>query len=169
MFAPTHHDLWRIGGGALGGLLVGAVVKLVGLDAFTLLLGQAPGDITGGPEGVLLGGAVGLGSVLASRTGRRRFLPLAALPAAVAGTGIALLGGRLMGGSLHRVAEVFPASRLRLDRLGGLMGETGFGSVAQAVTAGLEGWLFGLGVVAALWFTRRALESEGSGWHGPAR
>lgn len=169
VFAPSHRDLWRIGGGAVGGLLVGAVVKLVGLDAFTLLLGQAPRDITGGPEGVLLGAAVGLGSVLASRMGRRRFLPLVALPAAVAGVAIALFGGRLMGGSLHSVAEVFPASRLRLDHLGGLVGEAGFGSVAQAVTAGLEGWLFGLGVVAGLWLTRRALESEGAGWHGPAR
>lgn len=169
VYAPGHRNLWSMAGGALGGLLVGAVVKLVGLDAFTLMLGQAPRDITGGPEGALLGAAVGLGSVLASRTSRRRWLPLAALPAAVAGVAIALGGGRLMGGSLHSVAEVFPASRLRLDHLGGLVGEAGFGPVAQAVTAGMEGWLFGLGVIAALWLTRRALESERADWHGSAR
>ena len=51
---------WSIAGGAAGGLVVGAVVKLLGLDAFNLLLGQSPGDITGAAEGVLLGGAVGL-------------------------------------------------------------------------------------------------------------
>jgi hypothetical protein len=29
-------------GGALGGLLVGALVKLIGIDAFTLLVGRSP-------------------------------------------------------------------------------------------------------------------------------
>jgi hypothetical protein len=33
-------------GGGLGGLIVGASAKLLGLDAFNLLLGAAPGDIT---------------------------------------------------------------------------------------------------------------------------
>jgi DNA-binding winged helix-turn-helix (wHTH) protein len=41
---------WRIVGGAAGGMLVGAIVKLLGLDAFGLLLGQSPGDITGAPR-----------------------------------------------------------------------------------------------------------------------
>ena len=54
-------------GGAVGGLVVGAVAKLLGLDAFNLLFGQSPGDITGAAEGALLGGAVGLGAWLASR------------------------------------------------------------------------------------------------------
>src|SRR4051794_9690576 len=38
---------WLIGGGAIGGLIIGATVKLLGLDAFTLLIGRSPGDITG--------------------------------------------------------------------------------------------------------------------------
>lgn len=50
---------WSIFGGAAGGLLVGAFVKLLGLDVFNLLFGQSPGDITGGGEGALLGAAVG--------------------------------------------------------------------------------------------------------------
>jgi len=44
-------------GGALGGFLVGALGQLIGQDAFLLLFGQAPGDITGALEGLLLGGA----------------------------------------------------------------------------------------------------------------
>src|SRR3954451_4826630 len=66
-FGSGRPPQWSIAGGALGGLVVGAVVKLLGLDAFNLLLGQAPGDITGPFEGVLLGGAVGLGAWLATR------------------------------------------------------------------------------------------------------
>ncbi len=50
---------WMIVGGAVGGLVVGALVKLVAVDAFSLLLGRSPGDITGAAEGLVLGGAVG--------------------------------------------------------------------------------------------------------------
>ena len=59
--APARPPL-RILGGAAGGMVVGGVVKLLGLDAFNLLLGQSPGDITGGGEGLLLGGGVGVGA-----------------------------------------------------------------------------------------------------------
>ena len=60
-------DAWSIVGGAGGGLLVGAVVKLLGADASTLLFGRSPGDITGAPEGALLGAAVGLAAWLTVR------------------------------------------------------------------------------------------------------
>ncbi len=56
---------WSIGGGALGGLIVGALVRLIGIDAFDLLFGQSPGNITGGAEGLVLGAAVGLACWLA--------------------------------------------------------------------------------------------------------
>ena len=52
-FAPYRPWQWCIIGGAFGGLLVGAVVKLLGLDAFNLLFGQSPGDIIGPSEGGL--------------------------------------------------------------------------------------------------------------------
>jgi DNA-binding winged helix-turn-helix (wHTH) protein len=153
---------WSIAGGALGGLIVGAIVKLLGLDAFRLLLGQTPGDITGPLEGVLLGGAVGLGAWLANRGSRslRRGAALAALAGGAAGIVIPLLGGRLMGGSLDSLASHFPASRLRLDRIGGLLGESGFGPISQAVTGGLEGALFGACVVGAMILVRRLNETR---------
>ena len=164
-FAPARHGLWAVVGGAAGGLIVGAVVKLVGLDAFTLLFGQSPGGITGAPEGALLGGAVGLGASLANGMAARFSRPvriaIAGLLAAAAGLVIALLGGRLMGGSLQLLAERFPQSRLRLDHLGGLFGEAGFGLISQAVTAGLEGGLFGVCVVGALMAVRRSLRTGG--------
>ena len=153
---------WSIAGGAIGGLVVGAVVKLLGLDAFNLLFGQSPGDITGAPEGALLGGAVGLGVWLAGRGPRplplRRSMAAAAAAGAVAGVLIPLLGGRLMGGSLELLAQGFPDSRLRLDSIGGLFGEDGFGPISQIVTGGLEGALFGGCMVGAMILARRGLE-----------
>jgi DNA-binding winged helix-turn-helix (wHTH) protein len=131
-FATARH--WSIAGGALGGLIVGGVVKLFGLDAFNLLFGQSPGDITGAAEGAL-----------------------AALAGAAAGILIPLLGGRLMGGSLDLLARQFQGSRLRLDWIGGLFGESGFGPVSQIVTGGLEGALFGGCIVGALILARRGL------------
>lgn len=147
---------WRlsIAGGALGGLLVGAAAKLLGLDAFNLLLGQSPGDITGAPEGLVLGASVGFGLWFGARKGAspwtRRSAVAAALAGAVAGIAIPLLGGRLMGGSLDLLARSFPNSRLRLDQVGALLRETGFGPAAQAATGALEGALFGACVVGAM-------------------
>ena len=152
-------------GGACGGLLVGAIVKLLGIDAFNLLFGQSPGDITGAAEGALLGGAVGLGAWAGSRSAGsprlRRSVAAAALAGGVAGIVIALLGGRLMAGSLDLLARQFPNSRLRLDQIGGLFGETGFGPVSQIVTGGLEGALFGGCIVGAMILARRSLSGNG--------
>jgi len=149
---------WKIIGGAVGGLFVGAVTKLLGLDAFNLLLGRSPGDITGASEGLLLGAAVGLGALLASRTnGLRRAAFGAAALGGSAGVLIILLGGRLMGGSLQLLSVQFPDSRLRLDEVGVLFGEDGFGPISHVVTGGLEGALFAGCVVGVMTLAQRSL------------
>lgn len=143
---------WIVLGGAGGGMLVGALVKLIGLDAFGLLFGHSPGDITGAFEGALLGGAVGLGAWLARGQARslRRGIAVAAFIGGAAGLLIALLGGRMMGGSLDLLARSLPASRLRLDPIGALFGEPAFGPVSHAVTGALEGALFAAGIVGGM-------------------
>ena len=154
-FMPRRQEPWFLVGGAWGGLLVGAVVRLVGLDAFALLFGSAPRAMTGAGEGVLLGAAIGAG-VWIARGRRRRIAVLAGgVLTAAAGAGAALLGGRLMGGSLAALAAQFPAARLRLDHLGALFGESTFGPVSQAATAGLEGAVFGAAMVLALSLQQR--------------
>ena len=161
-FAAGRIGPWTIAGGALGGLIVGAFVKLLGLDAFTLLFGSSPGDITGAFEGFVIGGAVGLGTWLASRSAQLRTGTIfAALIGGVAGALIPLLGGRLMGGSLALLAEHFPGSRLRLDTIGKLFGESGFGPLTQSITGALEGALFCGCMVAAMLLAKRQLEGRG--------
>jgi DNA-binding winged helix-turn-helix (wHTH) protein len=141
-------------GGAVGGLLVGALGQLIGQDAFLLLFGQAPGDITGAFEGLLLGAAVGLGDDFARRFAnqwdRRRCVGQAALLGAVAGVAIALSGGRLLGGSLVALADSFPDARLHLDPLGSLPG-----AVGAVLTSALEGAWFSACLVGALGLVRR--------------
>jgi transcriptional regulator HilA, main transcriptional regulator of SPI1 len=139
-------------GGAVGGLLVGAFGKLIGNDAFLLLFGHAPGDITGALEGLLLGAAVGLADDLSRRFAWsiQRNLLLAAAIGAVAGLLIAMTGGHLLGGSLAALADSFPDARLHLDPLGALLGP-----FAASVTNALEGAWFSLCLVGALLLARR--------------
>lgn len=160
-FARARSGWLTIVGGAGGGLVVGACTKLLGLDAFNLLFGQSPGDITGAGEGALLGGAVGLGAWLASRgaspASLGRGLGLAALTGGVGGVTVTLAGGKLMGGSLDLLARQFLGSRLSLDPLGALFGESGFGPISRLVTGGIEGLLFGGFIVAAMMIARQGI------------
>lgn len=152
---------WSAVGGAIGGLVVGASAKLLGLDAFNLLVGKSPGDITGATEGLLLGGAVGFGgwlaSILPGRFSVRRGMALAALSGGIMGVAITSMGGRMMAGSLDLLATQFPDSRVRLDQLGALFGETGLGPISRMVTGGLEGALFGGCLVGAMIIAHRDL------------
>jgi hypothetical protein len=144
---------WSVAGAAAGGLLTGAVVKLIGSDAFSLLLGRAPGNVTGASEGAVIGAGVGIGWLLARRRGGnvslRRKAGVAGLAGCVAGLAVAALGGRMMAGSLDLVAGRFAGSQLRLNQLGALLGEDGFGPLSRLVTSGLEGGLFTACVVVA--------------------
>ena len=147
---------WTVAGGAVGGLVVGGLVKLLGIDAFNLLLGRSPGDITGGAEGAALGAAVGLGAWLSNRTSLRRGAAYAGAAGGLAGALIVLFGGLLMGGSLDLLGRSFPSSRLRIDQLGALVGEDGFGPISRLVTGALEGGLFSACVIGAMILARRA-------------
>jgi DNA-binding winged helix-turn-helix (wHTH) protein len=149
-----HFTFAGLVGGAAGGLLVGAFGKLIGHDAFLLLFGKAPDNMTGALEGLLLGAAVGLADDLGQRfpaDGRiQRNVMVAAAIGAVAGLLIAVMGGHLLGGSLVRLAESFPDARLHLDPLGPLLGP-----FAAGVTNVLEAAWFSLCLVGALMLARR--------------
>jgi hypothetical protein len=146
-------------GGSAAGLVTGAFGKLIGLDAFNLLLGRSPGAITGATEGALIGLALGGAAWVASRredpAAFRRGVAAGGLAGGVTGVILNLTGGRLVGGSLELLARGFPESRLRLDPIGAVFGEAGFGPVSRTVTGGVEGALFGACVVGALILARR--------------
>lgn len=157
--APPQ-PLSLIAGGAAGGVLIGALAKMIGLDAFALLFGRAPAAMTGAPEGLLLGTVVGLLVWLARVTSARRgaTLPIAlAVPAGImAGALIAFSGGRLMAGSLAGLAAQFTESRIRLDRIGALFGDAQFGPLSLAFTTAFEAMLFVTCVVAGILFFPRS-------------
>lgn len=149
-FAARRPGPFLLLGSAVGGSVVGAAVRLAGLDTFSLLFGSLPTAMTGGGEGLVLGAAIGAGLWIARDKPKRVALLTGAVLTGSAAVVVALLGGRLMGGSLAALAAQFPGARLRLDHIGSLFGEATFGPVSQAATAGLEGALFGSAMVAAL-------------------
>jgi hypothetical protein len=145
-------------GGAMGGLAVGGAVNLLGTDAFNLLLGQSPGDVTGAAEGALIGLAVGLGAYWERRDDERsvrRSAALAGLAGGAAGAIIPLLGGQMLSGSLDALAATFPQSRFQLDQLGLLIGESDFGTASRVLSGWLEGALFASCIIVAIGFARR--------------
>ena len=138
--------------GALAGLVVGGGVHLIASDAFDLMLGAGPVRFTGAGEGMALGGASGLACWLAMRlrASARGAAVLGAAIGMVAGASIALAGGRLMAGSLQALADGVPGSRLSLDALGEIVGESGFGARTLLVTTALEAALFAACVAGGL-------------------
>lgn len=149
LFRPAH-KAWAIAGAAVGGMLVGAVADLLGLDAFNLLFGRSLAGITGAPEGALLGAALALGGLLGGGAeAPHSWRPVlgAGVVAGAAGVLIPLAGGQLFAGSLNSLAAAFADSRLQVHALGGLFGDAHFGTLTQALLGGLEALLFAVCVV----------------------
>lgn len=159
---------WRtlalvLGGGA-GGALVGALGNGLARGLLVTLAGRDVPSIGGADEGLWIGAAAGLAYGLATRSpeggmasphGWRRARPALATAAAcaLAAMAITATGGALGATSLHHLAEHFPDSRVRLDAMGRLAGEPGFGPRTRPALGAWEGLLFGGGLVWGL--TRR--------------
>jgi DNA-binding winged helix-turn-helix (wHTH) protein len=145
------------GGGAVGGLAVGAIVRMIASDTLNLLFGHAPRGLTGATEGAALGLASGLAVWLAGRApvSRRRSALLGAALGGIGGLLLALGGARLMAGSLDLFAQTYPDSRLRLDQLAAIFGDRGFGRTSLIFANMLEGALFAACVAAAMALARR--------------
>lgn len=161
---PSDRWQWSTAGGMLGGLAIGGITKLLGLDAFALLFGASPLGMTGPAEGALLGAALGLAAWI-SLDRRLAFGGSAAVGGLAGGTAgllAILLGGHLLGGSLNLLAHGFAGARFRLDAIGALLGENGFGRMSEALTATIEGGLFGICVASALAFCRQPGYGDGT-------
>ena len=146
-----------IGGGAAGGMLVGAFGETLGRDAIAALTGASVPQTTGLMEGAILGLAAGSAVALSLHTAlrRRAVLVLGALAGALAGLAIALTGGSLLGRSLMFLESAFPRSDLAMARIGHLFGEAGFHHVTQAASSGLEGAIFVACIAWASLYLRR--------------
>ncbi|MXY24773.1 MAG: transcriptional regulator [Acidobacteria bacterium] len=150
--------------GALSGLVVGATAHLLARLVLEGLFGRDLSPPVGAVEGLVLGGAVGLGYGLATPTteggmatphglARVRVALLTGLACALA-AGMLGWSGRFLGAmSLDFMAQSFPGSQVGLAPLARLLGEQEPGVVTRAAISTFEGLMFGTGLAAGL--TRR--------------
>ena len=159
---------WRgpalVVGGALGGGVVGLALHVLAIYALQTLFGGDLSRVLGGYEGLMLGGALGLGYAAATPTteggmatprGRARVLAAAIAGAccAAAAVGLAATGSYLPAMSLDFMARSFPGSDVGLRPAALLLGENEPGLHTSMAISGCEGFLFGFGLVLGL--TRR--------------
>ena len=150
--------------GAASGLTVAAAAHLLGRLVLEGLFGRDLSPLTGAVEGLVLGGAVGLGYGVATPTAeggmatphglaRVRAALLAGLACALA-AGMLGWSGRFLGAmSLDFMAQSFPGSQVGLAPLARLLGEPEPGVVTRVAISAFEGLMFGSGLCAGL--TRR--------------
>jgi DNA-binding winged helix-turn-helix (wHTH) protein len=151
-------------GGAIGGGLVGMAVQWLTRWGLSALVGlDLP--IGGGLEGVVIGGATGLGVALATvgtpdgpaaRRSRLHVALTTAFGSGLAALALALAGRSLVSGSIHAIANAASGSHASLAPLGQLIGETGFGPLSGAIMAFIEGAGFGIGLGYGLFRRPRA-------------
>ena len=147
--------------GAASGLTVGATAHLLGRLVLESLFGRDLSPLTGAVEGLVLGGAVGLGYGLATPTAeggmatphglaRIRVAALTGLACALA-AGMLGWSGRSLGAmSLDFMAQSFPGSQVGLAPLARLLGEQEPGVVTRVAISAFEGLMFGSGLAAGL-------------------
>jgi hypothetical protein len=150
-------------GGAAGGGVVGAVVQWLALWTLTAVFGLAV-TTGGGIEGLVIGGAAGLGYALAAPRaggglaalrGTQRFRAIGhiVIATALAALALTLAGRPLVGGTIHKIAQQSRGAQATLTPLGRLVGEPDFGPLTRGLIGTGEGALFGVGL--ALGLTRR--------------
>jgi DNA-binding winged helix-turn-helix (wHTH) protein len=156
--------------GAISGAMVAAIAQIVMRALFDSLLGVRGVFHAGAVEGLVIGGAAGIGYAVATRqppgggiaapAGRRRLVVAATvgLFTATGATALALSGRVLVGGLVNAIARSFPDTQLVLAPLGYLIGEPDFGPVTRALLSGFEGGVFGSALAWGL--TRRPQESR---------
>ncbi len=150
--------------GAASGLTVAAAAHLLGRLVLEGLFGRDLSPLTGAVEGLVLGGAVGLGYGLATPTAEGGMatphglarVRAALLTGLACGLAAGMLGwsGRFLGAmSLDFMAQSFPGSQVGLAPLARLLGEPEPGVVTRVAISAFEGLMFGSGLAAGL--TRR--------------
>ena len=154
-------------GAAGAGAFAGSAIEWLARLSLRALVGVHV-EMGGGLEGLVVGGAAGLGYALATSRveglaaprGRAR-VRVAALTALACGLGayaMSAAGRPLVGGSIHAVAQASQGSQIALTPLGRIIGEPDFGRTTRALIGMGEGLFFGAGL--ALGITRRARSSS---------
>ena len=159
----SRRALGLMTGAASSGWFVGCAAQWLGRWSLATLVGLHV-QVGGCVEGVVLGGAAGLGYALATRRtegglaaprGRQRFgvAAITGFACALGALALSSSGRPLVGGTIHAIAQASAGSHAVLTPIARLIGEPDFGPWSRAVIGAGEAGLFGFGL--ALGLTRR--------------
>jgi DNA-binding winged helix-turn-helix (wHTH) protein len=155
VLARSRRALALVACGALAGALVAGIAAVVLRALLEGLFGLHLVHSGGAIDGLVLGAAAGIGYAattshpdgggLAAPRGRRRIVTAAAVGAccAVGAAALTVSGRPLVGGLVHEIARASRDAELVLGPLGHLIGEPGFGRLAQVILSTFEGAAFG--------------------------
>jgi hypothetical protein len=141
-----HSPYWSIVGATVGGMLIGGLAHLIGVDTFLALFGQRLKGVAGAYEGGLIGLGLSVGRHIGLhwRISKRWLIHLlAAVGAMLAAILLTLIQGNLFSASIETIAHSFAQSQIKLETLSVLFGEAHFGEVSRLILGALEGFLFG--------------------------
>ncbi len=152
-----HSQWWTVVGGTLGGMLIGGIVNLIGVDILRALFGQELIDITGALEGAILGFCLSLGMTIAEQLYPQKILPkviTAAFAATLGAITLSLFKGNLFSGSIAAITRSFANAEIKFEPLASLIGEGHFGLLSKLILSSIEGFFFGGLLMAGLEFFR---------------
>lgn len=146
-YVTYRHSLWwMVVGGTVGGLLIGSLINLIGVDILRTLFGQKLINITGALEGTILGFCLSLGLTISENfypNKRLAKILTAALFSTIGAIALSLFEGNLFSGSIAAIARSFDKSQINLEPLASMLGEVHFGLASRLVLSSIEGFLFG--------------------------
>lgn len=162
--ARSRRGLALVAGGALGGVAIGVLAHVVVRWTLEGLFGLTIATIGGPLDGLVVGGAAGVGYALTTRRrggglatprgrARTRTVVTVALCCGAATLLLAAGGRPLVGGLIDSVARASQGSHLALAPLGRLVGDPDYGPRTRTFWGGFEGALLGAGLAFGL--TRR--------------
>jgi DNA-binding winged helix-turn-helix (wHTH) protein len=147
--------------GALGGAIAGAASHLLAQWTIQGLFGRDMSPIGGSFEGLVMGGAIGLGYALATPRPeggmatpagwtRARVAALTGLAGALAALALAATGSHLGAMSLDFMARSFPGSQVSFEPIAHLLGESAPGWLTRVAIGTGEGFAFACGLAFGL-------------------
>lgn len=146
-YVTYRHSLWwMVVGGTIGGLLIGSLINLIGVDILRALFGQELINITGALEGTILGFCLSLGLTISEifyPKNRLAKILTTALFSTIGAIALSLFEGNLFSGSIAAIAKSFGKSQINLEPLASLLGEGHFGLLSRLFLSSIEGFLFG--------------------------
>ncbi len=140
-----HSKWWTVVGGTLGGLIIGALVNIIGIDILKVLFGQQLIKITGAFEAAVLGFWLSLAFVFAEQKIRKKSLKIliVAIGTTIGAIMLTFFKGNLFSGSIAAISKSFSNAQINLNALSSLFGEVDFGFLSRLILGSLEGFLFG--------------------------